>query len=191
MALVLGLPAGFPQRNTLVVLAFSVVLFSLLAQGLTVGGLLKRLGLAPGRSEAAEYRRLASEMLACQAALREVERLRVLGVISRVVQERLAQEYQARLKALEEQTEALHLSDEALTQQQLNEARRLTLLAEKSALIDAERNGLLEEEDYRALVEQIDARLLDALSEKTERGSHPSHAADGTAAPDDAGPRSA
>lgn len=43
MALALSLPANFPQRESLIVLTFGVVLFTLLVKGLTIGLLVKRL----------------------------------------------------------------------------------------------------------------------------------------------------
>ena len=44
LALALGLPAGLPQRDDIVTVAFAVVAFSVFAQGLTMGPLLRRLG---------------------------------------------------------------------------------------------------------------------------------------------------
>jgi CPA1 family monovalent cation:H+ antiporter len=166
MALVLGLPPNFPQRSTLVVLAFGVVLFSLLAQGLSIGPLLKWLGLTQGRSEAADYQRLAGEITACQAAIREVDRMQASGLFSRPVAEEVKKDYTKRREELETQIEALHLSDEALKERQTGEARRVALLAEKSALLDAQRNGLLDEADYRELIERIDARLAEIMASK-------------------------
>jgi CPA1 family monovalent cation:H+ antiporter len=46
MVLALGLPAGFPFREQLLAMTFGVVLLSILAQGLTMGPVLRRLGLA-------------------------------------------------------------------------------------------------------------------------------------------------
>jgi len=94
---------------TLVLLTFSVVLFSLLAQGLTVGKLLKKLGLAETQNRESEYQRLASELLACQAALKELERLQAEGVLPRPACESVKQEYHRHLQELEEGIEALHL----------------------------------------------------------------------------------
>lgn len=44
LALVLGLPASLPQRETLVTVTFAVVAFSIIAQGMTITPLLRRLG---------------------------------------------------------------------------------------------------------------------------------------------------
>jgi CPA1 family monovalent cation:H+ antiporter len=45
LALSLGLPEGFPEREHIVTITFAVVTFSLIAQGLTIGPLLRRLRL--------------------------------------------------------------------------------------------------------------------------------------------------
>jgi CPA1 family monovalent cation:H+ antiporter len=47
VALALSLPPG-PDRNVILVLTYSVVVFSILVQGLTVGRLARRLGLSSG-----------------------------------------------------------------------------------------------------------------------------------------------
>ena len=44
VALALSLPAG-PERDTILTLTYSVVVFSILVQGLTIGALARRLGL--------------------------------------------------------------------------------------------------------------------------------------------------
>lgn len=49
LALALALPAGVPERSTIVAVAFAVVAFSIFVQGLTMPLLIRRLGLAaPG-----------------------------------------------------------------------------------------------------------------------------------------------
>ena len=49
VALALSLPAGH-DRNLILMLTYSVVVFSILVQGLTVGSLARRLGLAEGEA---------------------------------------------------------------------------------------------------------------------------------------------
>lgn len=48
LALVLGLPRGMPEREAVVTVAFAVVAFSVIVQGLTIGPLMRRLGITPG-----------------------------------------------------------------------------------------------------------------------------------------------
>jgi CPA1 family monovalent cation:H+ antiporter len=54
LALALGLPRGIPHREAVVTVAFAVVAFSVIVQGLTMQPLLRRLGLAPWRESADE-----------------------------------------------------------------------------------------------------------------------------------------
>jgi len=147
------------------------VLFSLLAQGLTLAPLLRRLRLSGERSPASDFHRLAGERLSCEAGLGELARLTALGVVSRSTQSQLKQEYEERIHRLEEESEALHLSDEVLMERRLAEARLHTLTAEKSALVEAERSGLLDEEDYRILATSVDSRL-DALHQHLRGADH-------------------
>jgi CPA1 family monovalent cation:H+ antiporter len=51
LALSLGLPEDFPAKNEIVSMTFAVVAFSIVVQGLTVGPVLKRLGLNPGTGD--------------------------------------------------------------------------------------------------------------------------------------------
>ena len=49
ITLALALPAGFPERQLLIAMAFGVVLFTLLAQGVTLSLLVRRVGLAEAK----------------------------------------------------------------------------------------------------------------------------------------------
>jgi len=49
IALALGLPPETPQRDLLIVMAFGVVLFSLVVQGLTLPLRLRQLGLSQSK----------------------------------------------------------------------------------------------------------------------------------------------
>jgi Na+/H+ antiporter, bacterial form len=162
MALVLGLPQGFQHRQTIVAATFAAVLFSLLVQGLTIGPLLRRLGLAGNRrgDAAVVQRRLASEIVACQAALLELGRLRSGEAYPSWSVEMLSQEYRARLAALEAEMEAVYPNFRSLDVRQMKSARRKALEAEKNAYRDAENQGWLTEEDWRQIASRIDAELL-------------------------------
>jgi CPA1 family monovalent cation:H+ antiporter len=164
MALALGLSRQFPHREELVILTFGVVVFSLLGQGLTMGPLLTRLGLTGGPEQNAEYQRLTGERVACQAGLREIDRLCSLGALSRDECEQMRQEYQARMEAVERGTQALMRGDAAFHARQVDQARKRALLAEKTALQEAERRGWLDDRPLRPLFDDIDARLAELRS---------------------------
>jgi monovalent cation:H+ antiporter, CPA1 family len=168
MALVLGLDKNFSQRDTLVAATFGVVLFSLLVQGLTVGPLMKRLGLCNVQSqEPKDQRRLASELVACQAALAELEHLRGTEAHPNWSIELLMREYRARLTLLEQMLEEAQPGHKVLHRKQAARAQRLALEAEKSALQEAERQGWLDEDDWRDLSARIDGELVALSAEAT------------------------
>ena len=164
MALVLGLDKNFPQRDTLVAGTFGVVLFSLLGQGVTIGPLLRRLKLANAQSqEPKDQRRLASELVACQAAIAELEHLRGTEAHPNWSIELLMRQYRTRLTFLEQALEEVQPGHKVLHRKQAARAQRLALEAEKSALQEAERQGWLDADDWRDLSARIDGELL-ALS---------------------------
>ena len=161
MVLVLGLPADFRHRELVVSMTFGVVVLSILAQGLTMGPLLKRLGLV-GTSEArAEQDRLRGAIRGGRAALAEIERMdRQQAVASTVLQE-LRSSYERRVRDAEERTVSLHVGKDQLLEEDRRLATRQVLLAEKDALTTAFRSGNIAQESLEHLVADVDARLFE------------------------------
>jgi CPA1 family monovalent cation:H+ antiporter len=159
LALVLSLARDFPYRSALVSATFGVVLFSLLVQGVTVAPLLKRLGLGIHSSQETEFHRLASERLAVQAALHELEQLWVRELFPEWTIKALVEEYRDRLADVERSIAAIGLDERKLAREQQAEARRLALLAEKSMVDLSAQRGWLDEAGWRALAERIDREL--------------------------------
>lgn len=159
MALVIGLGRDFPGRDELVVLTFGVVLISLLVQGMTLKTLMKRIGLSSQQNIFSEFRRLSSEILSSEGALRELKNLHEIKAISSSTCEQLSDEYRARIKDLEKSLDKLTAHNDDLLQAQENEARVVALKAEKSALKESVLNGLLDEGDFEKLTERIDSKL--------------------------------
>lgn len=169
MALVLGIGRQFPDRDALVAATFGVVLASLLVQGTTIGPLLRRLGLASAHAEASdEQRRLASEIAACDAALAEIDRLRATEAYPSWSIELLARRYAERRDRLFETIERHDPDHRLLSNRQAARVRRAALMAEKSALWQAERDGDLDVADWDALAARIDAELADIRSQTEE-----------------------
>lgn len=159
MALAMGLSLQFPHRDTLVAMTFSVVLFSLLVQGLTITPLLKRLGLQTTRTVLKTYQRLLAELLGSRAALTEAEHLEQHGVFSHIVATTVITTHRTRVQELEQEVEQLCQQHPDVLLQQTKDLQRLALLAERSALLDAERHGLLDDEEYQELVIRINDQL--------------------------------
>lgn len=164
MALVLGLGFGFPQRSELVVITFGVVLFSLLVQGLSIKALIKQLGLSDVHPSITAYSKLASRLLAIDAALDEIIRMEKQKAITPATHDELQQAYRQNLAHVQESIEQLRRQDPQLTQYQEREARILALRAEKSALQEAERIGMLDLETLEELNTEIDQQLEELRS---------------------------
>ena len=73
LAAALALPLDFPQRDLIVFLTFSVILFTLVVQGLTLPALIRRLGVKDDGAE--EREELTARRAAVDAALDRVDEL--------------------------------------------------------------------------------------------------------------------
>ncbi|MEB3223708.1 MAG: cation:proton antiporter [Candidatus Sericytochromatia bacterium] len=168
MALALGLPAGMPFRDELVAMTFGVVLFSLLGQGLTVGRLAARLGLAGGPVHDAAYRTLGARRLAWQAAGVEVSRQAARGALPKAVAAEVVAAFDRRAAEAEAAIAALHLSDDALREAHEAKARAIGLAGARHALKEATLAGVLDDEAADALLAEIDADLAAGGSPRPE-----------------------
>jgi CPA1 family monovalent cation:H+ antiporter len=167
LALVLTLSAESSLDPLLVdrfqVMAFGVVLFTLLGQGTTIGFLLKRLGLAEQPEHMIAREMQLGRLYAAQAGLSRLADLRHDGLLVRDVWAGLRDEYHATSSRLSEEMNQLFVEYPDLEREVLLQARREALRAERSALSDALRQGLISERVYRELTGEVDQHL-DALT---------------------------
>jgi CPA1 family monovalent cation:H+ antiporter len=169
MALVLGLDHRFPERDTLVAGTFGVVVFSLLAQGSTLGALMRRLGLASPRLEQTDQQRLlAAEIVATLAALTELDRLRTQETHPNWAIELLVQRYRTQLTEQEAAMEAVQPDYRARNAEQTLAAYRNVVAAEKSAFQEAERQGWLAPHDWERIAARLDTELDSILARAGE-----------------------
>jgi CPA1 family monovalent cation:H+ antiporter len=159
LALVLSVPVALPERELLMSMTFGVLLFTLLVQGTTVQFLLDRLGLTVRSPHRITLEKRLGQLFAAQAGLRRLEHLHREGVLLDEMWNGLRADYvRARTHVMERMTQLFH--DHArLEQEMLLQARREALQAERGALGDALRRGLLSERVYEELVTDIDYRL--------------------------------
>jgi len=163
MALVLGIKTDFPYRDSLVAATFGVVMFSLLVQGSTVGILLRKLGLSGSTSATPpELRALEVELISVQGGMVEIERLRAAEAHPAWALQQLFEEYSARETTLYAKIEAMQPGYVSEMAQKASLSREEALLAEKSALENARRNGRIGAEDIVQIAARIDAELLAA-----------------------------
>jgi monovalent cation/hydrogen antiporter len=111
LALALAIPtevaggAPFPERNLVVFLAFSVIVVTLVGQGLTLPALIRRLGVVAAEDEAADTTRARARL--AEVALGHLDALDpdADGVPPELL-DRLRERYRARLAHLDQQREA-------------------------------------------------------------------------------------
>lgn len=164
LALALSLSANLENRVQLQVMAFGVVLFSILAEGLTMKPLIHRLGLLPERGGEVEFERTHARLVALRAAQNRLRRLRDQGLFSEYSWQALAPFLKHRSDQLTEDVRRVLQSDPGLHQEELKDAWRELLRTERSTLTDLFRDNTISEDVYNELVGEIDAALDDPQS---------------------------
>jgi CPA1 family monovalent cation:H+ antiporter len=129
--------------DDMLIIAFSVVLFSLVVQGLTMKPVLHRLGISGAPAEAeVRYEIALAEVIGSRAALRRLSALNTQGLISDDDQATLAEPYRARVR--ENEMKILELSEANVVHSaRVERARRDLITAQIQALLDAERSGTI------------------------------------------------
>ncbi len=159
-ALYLNGYAGFPRNHLMQFLAFSVILTTLVLQGLTLPSLIRWLGLKddgiPAREERAARHRLAATVLARMAKLRDS------GEYPPVAIDRVAQLYQERTLVLQtlEGVGGEGRSPGVVSHQQLH---RAMILTQRQALLAMRRERLIGDDVMHKIEHELD---LDELYER-------------------------
>jgi len=171
MVLVLGIDADFPHRELLVNMTFGVVVISILLQGITMGPLLRRLGIAGVRSEVEQQYQLERGRLSgLSAALGELDQMRKERAFPNNVLTALEDDYNHRMQEAERSIHDLQLSATELRDQQERAARRRLLAAERAALLRAANTGLVGSDAVASLIGVVDTQidLLESGKHKDE-----------------------
>ena len=153
MAAVLALPEDLPYRARLVTIVFGVTFVTLLTQALPFRRVLQVLGVTSAGADAID--RARARLIAARRAQAELDALLATGLLSRrehaerrAAFQRTVIESEAQLRTPEGDA-----SDDALID-------GAVLTAQKTALTDAARRGLIAVETADHEVESIDRRLL-------------------------------
>ena len=82
MALALSLPIALEERQFIIVMVFGVVLFTLIVQGLSISKLISWLKLADNRNDIFKYEMTQGQLIACNTAIEELEKIFKNGEIA-------------------------------------------------------------------------------------------------------------
>jgi CPA1 family monovalent cation:H+ antiporter len=159
LALALSLPLTLAHRDLLRVMAFGVVLFTLLAQGTTMQLLLHRLGLIKRIPAELEYERRHGRLMAVRAARDRLEQLHHDGVISGTTWEKLSSNLEGQIQSRLDAQRTLLDELPELQAEEMESARNESLRAQRAMLATLQRSGLISEDVYQELVTDVDAAL--------------------------------
>ncbi len=158
MAAVLALPDAVPDKSRLVAIVFGVTFVSLLTQALPFARILRWLGVSERRGDGA-LSAARARLIAARRGQAEVDALHVAGLLSRRAHaERMADLQREALEA----ERLLRVTEIDTTDVHVDAA---VLDAQRGALVEAARRGVLDTEAADALTAELDERLL-CLREK-------------------------
>jgi monovalent cation:H+ antiporter, CPA1 family len=160
LALALSLPATMgADRHLIQLMAFGVVLFTLLVQGSTMKPLLRRLGIMERAPEQTEYEMRHARLTAYRAAAEHLDKMHRDGLLSEHAWEVLRPELLGHARTLALAARDLLRAQPELAQEELARARRELVRAQRSTLRGLQREGIISEEVYETLVSEIDAGI--------------------------------
>ena len=161
LALALSLPAGLgPQRELVRIMAFGVVLFTLLGQSTTMRLLVRGLGIVTRNPNQVEYELRHARLMTFRAAASHLDTLYRDGFLSEQAWETLRPELLAQTESIAHAVRALQYNHPELAIEELESARRELLRAQRSALMRLRRDGITSEEVFETLVAEVDASLM-------------------------------
>jgi len=162
LALVLSLPASLgSERDILRLMAFGVVLFTLLVQSTTMWPLIRRLHIVTQSEAQLEYEMSHARLTSLRMADNRIDRLYSEGLLSPHAWERLKQFATQQAETLLGTVRNLLQADPELEAEELEKGWRELFRSQRSALVDLRRDGVIKEEVYEKLTAEIDAQLIE------------------------------
>ena len=165
-ALVLSLPMelGDAQNRLLRVMTFGVVLFTLLIQSTTMAKLLQWLRIETKSETQDEYEMRHARVVAMRASAEHLQRLHREGLLSTHAWEILKRETEQQIETLSSEMRKMLLAAPKLEAEEIDNARRELLRAQRSALIGLRRDGVISEEAFEQLAAEVDTGLVSTES---------------------------
>jgi CPA1 family monovalent cation:H+ antiporter len=151
--------AGFPERDLLLLCAYAVVIVTLVGQGLTLGPLLRKLGLGTPERDEREMR-AAARVAAIDSALRRLEEIGSEEDPDSTVVARMGALYRDRRRRAGERLAWIADPSPEESREDMIEAfgrfRRALLDAEREELVRWRDTGRITDSAFRALQRELD-----------------------------------
>jgi NhaP-type Na+/H+ and K+/H+ antiporter len=148
-----------PERDLLRVMAFGVVLFTLLVQSTTMSPLIRWLKIITRSQAQVEYESQHARLTALRSADARLDRMHNDGLLSSHTSERLKLYITQQASPLADQVRNLLLADPALESEELDTGWREMLRAQRSSLLGLRHDGVISDEVFEQLSTDVDAQL--------------------------------
>lgn len=172
LALVLSLPATMgADRDLLRVMAFGVVLFTLLVQSTTMKPLISWLKIITRSDAQVDYELQHARLTALRNADIRLDQLHDDGMLSSHSWEKLKGYVTHESTNQAKKVRGILMADPALESEELDTAWREMLRAQRSSLLDLRRDGVITDDSFEQLSAEVDAQLgegFPTLPEETE-----------------------
>jgi CPA1 family monovalent cation:H+ antiporter len=173
LALAISLPASLgPLRNDIQSMAFGVVLFTLLFQGLTMRPLIRKMGLIKRQENQDEYERRHARSVMSKAAYDRLETMQRNGILSEHVWESLESILREHTANTAKAVRNIMLENPVVEIEEYDTARREALIQQRSTLSTLLRDGIISEEIFSELAAEIDQAQTDSRIDWLEATSH-------------------
>ena len=159
IALALGLP-NLLERNFIINLVFGVVFLSLTVQGLTMGPLVRLLGLGGRKEEEEQYEMAMARSAALRSAIDDLTAKKEGGRISGTIYHGIADDMEEELRIIQFQIEELEENPEVQLSWK-RKTRRASLMLQKSELYEMMIRGDLAHEAADKIMSELDRALED------------------------------
>ncbi len=165
MAMALSLPRTMPFRSEVITLVFSTVLVSLILQGMTLPWVVRRMKVEQRSEAGVKLQTLQLNLMTAKAAQAHLKDLLQTGGLSQPLHDDLWNQYQERILTAESELQAIYPRDLEFPQDQeqrryQNRLQRQLILAEKSAVANGLRQGLVSQEVADPYLQELNRKFV-------------------------------
>jgi monovalent cation:H+ antiporter, CPA1 family len=160
IALVLSLPRDFTGREEILIIAFSVVLFSLVVQGLSIKPLLSWLGVNKKEEGYQEYEQLIARAHRFESGILEITKVKKNLFITEAVSKELIIQYEKELSKLQNEIELLFQKYPDLKQKQWTTLQKHALYAQHEAIDRLLKEEIISNEIFEKEHDEITNNLV-------------------------------
>jgi CPA1 family monovalent cation:H+ antiporter len=165
LALALSLPVTLAsERDVIRVMAFGVVLFTLIVQSTTMSPLIRWLKVITRSDAQVKYEMQHARLTALRSADTRLDNMHSDGLLSSHTTEKLRRFITQQASSLAESVRDLLLADPALEAEELDTGWREILRAQRNAILSLRRDGIISEDVFEQITAEVDAQLSEGYT---------------------------